>query len=490
MNSPYTCVDLFSGCGGLSLGLKQAGFEVKLAVEKSPMAGETYYHNFIQPIHDPEEWRLHHEELSAETQAKSGLVIRELADVLASDEILSWLRESEIDLVAGGPPCQGFSLAGRRNPNDVRNQLPWQFLTFVEKIRPKAVIIENVSGMRHAFRKHGAVSPFDELRIALSETGSGYAVQPMLLNAMHFGAPQNRQRVFLVAVRNDLVAEKFVDPYGNTWNSALDSPDVTVLGKRPFLAPKRTHFDLVGEPQHLTVRDAISDLLDHSYNEEGPVSEYAREMRSDTRFLKAAFDGGLDNNEPTSHVRRRHSEHVKERFRLYQFFSRASIHSGVLSIPKKADISAYARRKMMLEAISGVEYPVSNRDGTILAKDQRAMMRLLNKLATKKHSQRALKWRDPSPTVVSLPDDYVHPSEPRIPTVRELARFQSFPDAFKFRSKETTGAHRRRLEVPQYTQVGNAVPPRLAKALGDRLHAVLRTATREVETTEESIAVA
>lgn len=490
MNSPYTCVDLFSGCGGFSLGLKQAGFEVKLAVEKSSMAGETYYHNFIQPIRNPEEWRHHHEDLSAEVQAKSGLIIRELADVLASDEILSWLRASEIDLVAGGPPCQGFSLAGRRNPNDVRNQLPWQFLSFVEKVRPKAVIIENVSGMRYAFGKHGVMSPFDELKVALSETGPGYAVQPMLLNAMHFGAPQNRQRVFLIAMRNDLVDKNLMDSYGDTWSSALDSPNVTTLGKRPHLAPKRTHFDVDGETQHLTVRDAISDLLGHSYDEKGPVSEYAREMRLDTRFLKAAFDRHRDENGPTSHVKRRHSEHVKERFRLYQFFSQASIHSSVLSIPKKVDISAYARRKMMLEAISGVEYPVSNRDGTILAKDQRAMMRLMNKLATKKHSQRALKWRDPSPTVVSLPDDYVHPSQPRIPTVRELARFQSFPDAFQFRSKETTGAHRRRLEVPQYTQVGNAVPPRLAKALGARLHAVLRIATREVESTKESIAVA
>jgi DNA (cytosine-5)-methyltransferase 1 len=74
---------------------------------------------------------------------------------------------------------------------------------------------------------------------------------------------------------------------------------------------------------------------------------------------------------------------------------------------------------------------------------------------------------------VSLPDDFVHPVEPRVPTVRELARFQSFPDSFEFRAKETTGAHRRRFEVPQYTQVGNAVPPLLARALGVHLHAIL-----------------
>ena len=99
-------------------------------------------------------------------------------------------------------------------------------------------------------------------------------------------------------------------------------------------------------------------------------------------------------------------------------------------------------------------------------------------LATKKHSQRALRWDMPSYTVLSLPDDFVHPLHPRTLTVRELARFQSFPDNFIFRSKVTTGGPKRKTEVPQYTQVGNAVPPKLAKAIGFRISSVLQSASK------------
>ena len=95
------------------------------------------------------------------------------------------------------------------------------------------------------------------------------------------------------------------------------------------------------------------------------------------------------------------------------------------------------------------------------------------RLDTRKHTQRVVPAGAPAPTVVTLPDDYVHPVENRIMTVRELARFQSFPDWFEFRSKETTGSHRRKVEIPQYSQVGNAVPPLMAQAIGELLVNVL-----------------
>lgn len=488
--SPLTCVDLFAGCGGLSLGLKQAGFDVKLAVEKSPMAGETYFHNFIRPIEDPSEWLHSHGGLTVEDQARTGLVVRELADVLTSKEVISWLRESEIDLVAGGPPCQGFSQAGRRNPDDARNQLPWQFLSFIEKVEPKAVIIENVSGMRHDFLKRRAKSPFNDLRVALAETGPGYVVQPMLLNAMHFGAPQNRPRVFLVAVRMDLVDPETLYISRETWDSSLDASHVSVLHQRPHLAPLRSHFNGDDMPQHLTVRDAISDLCAVGYRDNCQLSDFALEMRTDQRFLKAGPGRQAVRSGPRNHVLRQHSEQVAERFRLYQFFREAGIHASLLSIPRKADVSNYMRRKLMFERLSGVGYPVRGGDGKVLAQDQRGLVRLLTKLSTNKHSQRALSWHKPAPTVLSLPDDFVHPSEPRIPTVRELARFQSFPDAFEFRSTETTGSHRRRFQVPQFTQVGNAVPPRLARAIGERLREVLTASSAAEDTKGEAGAVA
>lgn len=420
MGSPLTCIDLFAGCGGLSLGLKQAGFEVKLAIEKSPMAGETYCHNFIQPVWEPEEWRRFHEDLSVEEQARSGLVVRELSEVLNSKPILSKLRDAEIDLVAGGPPCQGFSLAGQRNPRDVRNKLPWQFLEFVDAVRPKAVIIENVSGMQSNFRKHRASSPFDGLRIALAETSPGYAVQPMLLNAMHFGVPQHRPRVFLVAVMKTMAIDLDMNFTSDTWDSTFDSPHLVERHTRPFLAPRRTHFDVDGELGHLTVGDAIPDLLDTGYKPGEPGSDFAAEMRSDKAFLKAATPTDADIDCPANHVLRRHSDRVRKRFQLYQFLRREGIHPQVLAIPTKTGISERERRSMMHEALENVSYPVSLENGPVLARNKSAMVRLINKLATKKHSQVALSPLEPAPTVMALPDDFVHPTLPRIPTVREL----------------------------------------------------------------------
>ena len=112
----------------------------------------------------------------------------------------------------------------------------------------------------------------------------------------------------------------------------------------------------------------------------------------------------------------------------------------------------------------------------MIAQTKKELVEVIMQLGTKKHSQRPLNWNSQSPTVVSLPDDYVHPDDPRTLTVREMARFQSFPDAFEFRAKETTGSLRRRFEVPQYTQVGNAVPPKMAKAVGAAIKAALDTA--------------
>jgi DNA (cytosine-5)-methyltransferase 1 len=93
----------------------------------------------------------------------------------------------------------------------------------------------------------------------------------------------------------------------------------------------------------------------------------------------------------------------------------------------------------------------------------------LDEFKTRKHSQRVLDLNLPSPTVVTAPDDFIHPTEPRVLTVREFARIQGFPDAFEFRSKVTTGGLHRRHEVPQYSQVGNAVSPFVATAIGRRL---------------------
>lgn len=429
----FKYIDLFAGCGGLSLGLDRCGFKSILAVEKSDMAAETYFHNFIEPIKDINSWK----EFSAvETpvikQAQKGLVIKELEKVLECDELIDNLKAQDIDLIAGGPPCQGFSLAGRRDPKDKRNMLPWQFLDLVEKLDPKAVVLENVSGIRQNFKKHNADSPFEQLRIALSDIG--YVVQPVLLNAMYYGVPQHRPRVMLIGLRSDIASKLGISSSEEIWKSEYSFE--TSLD-RPDLAPLATH----NEKQFLTVQDAFKGLRKTTIN----------------------------------HNKRNHADQVISRFRLYQYLRDNGIPTRVLNIAAASETDAVKLFEIK-KFLNGANFPAISPDGTKIADDIDQLAELILLLATKKHSQRPLELQKPSPTVVTLPDDYVHPTEPRTLTVREMARLQSFPDDFEFRGKETTGGLKRRVEVPQYTQVGNAVPPLMAEAVGRMLFDILEKA--------------
>ena len=463
-------IDLFAGCGGLSLGLEKAGFALALAVEKSDMAAETFFHNFVERISDPDDWKKYSASSTpVKEQTARKLVVKELADVLKDVELLGDLNSQDIDLLAGGPPCQGFSLAGRRNPEDIRNQLPWQFLEVVKAVEPKAVLVENVSGMNQDFRKHGRSSPFNDLRIALAETGSGYIVQPMHLNAMHFGVPQHRPRVFVVGIRTDIADRLDLTASEEMWRSEYDETPSSRFTQRPSLAPMATHFGNA----ILTVSSAISDLGRHGYNRKRKLSEFAREMRADKFWGVCVREQGGPTRKLENHVLRRHAPHTQARFRVYQYLRDQGVHPRVIAVPKSEELTKKGKRITIVAALGNAKFPARAPDGTEIAREIPELVDLIMELGTKKHSQRPLKWDAPSPTVVSLPDDYVHPNEPRTLTVRELARFQSFPDSFEFRAKESTGSMRRRFEVPQYTQVGNAVPPKLAEAVGRHLWSVL-----------------
>ena len=470
MPAPFTYVDLFAGCGGLSLGLEQAGFKLALAVEKSPMAAETFFHNFIDRITDQSAYdSFASDATTVEEQAKRGLVVKELAAVLACKPVLQRLKAEGIDLVAGGPPCQGFSLAGRRNPDDIRNKLPWQFLEFVEAVEPRAVIIENVAGMNQNFKKHGRESPFDQLRLALMDTGPGYEVQPVRLNAMHFGAPQHRPRVMLLGLRKDVADRRAFRGSEQVWISDYNRRDRLPFQPRPEIAPATTHLD----KDILTVADAIKDLTRTGYSRRSSISEFAKEMREDTSWMPSHIQVAHKRGKLSNHTLRKHANHIETRFRLYQYLKVEDIPAKVMGIPKLIEIPEDARRLKVAQALEGASIPARAPVRTVISQSMEELVDTFMQLGTKKHSQRALFWTKPSPTVVSLPDDYIHPLEPRTLTVRELARFQSFPDSFEFRAKETTGSLRRRVEVPQYTQVGNAVPPKMAKAVGLAVKAML-----------------
>lgn len=446
-------VDLFSGCGGLSLGIERAGGDLLLAVEKSDMAARTLYHNFFQPVLHPDDWKTYLKH-PLELQAKHGVAVSELGRVLENDGLMDGLAAEELDLVVGGPPCQGFSLAGRRNPDDVRNKLPWEYLAFVERTSPKAVVIENVVGMSHRFST-AEDSAFSQLQQALRETGAGYEVQGVAVNAVHYGAPQSRPRLMIIGLRRDIAAAKGILSTGDLWRSTfLDEMSSSFV---PPLAPQPT----VRRQEAPTVADAIADLQSvlpevHSARTEAFRSQI---RTKETWGLPAAPHGhsGPGNQSP-----RRHGPKTQDRFRLYQWMRDNSIPPRMLT-----DLArGLTTDDEALHRMKNTEFPAVALDGVKIAEDKHEILLEMKRLATRKHSQKALNWNDQAPTVVTLPDDYVHPSVPRIFTVRELARFQGFPDDFEFQGKETTGSLRRRVEVPQYSQVGNAVSPFLAHAVG------------------------
>jgi DNA (cytosine-5)-methyltransferase 1 len=418
----FTYVDLFSGCGGLSLGIESSGGKLILAVEKSAMAAETFSFNLLPNI-AVNDWSAYCESPSL-FQIESGLLVKPISDLLAEPRKLRELRLGGIDAVVGGPPCQGFSLAGRRNQSDERNILPWQFLEVVEALNPKIVVIENVVGMRHNF-KGGKHSPFDELAVALGASGEGYVVQKVMANALHYGAAQSRPRLLLIGLRSDLANQKNVVVDQKIWESNFkDKMDEAV----PMLAPPPT---TTFAGQH-TVRNALSDLLGAGQ------TDFLKKLNRSFPFLPQRR--GLKNNE-----KRNHTDRSKTRFALYHLLAMNSLPLGLI-----------------------------NYNGRTLAFNAEMLLDLFNEFKTHKQSQRVVQLDRPSPTILTSADDFIHPIEERVFSVRELARMQGFPDDFQFQSKATTGGLNRRYEVPQYSQVGNAVSPFLSKEIGHLINRVLQ----------------
>ena len=451
-------VDLFSGCGGLSLGIERAGGQLVLAVEKSDMAARTFCHNLIRDASDALQWE-RYVASDENNQIASRLLVRELGVLLENTAAIKKIRSNGLDLVVGGPPCQGFSLAGRRNPSDIRNELPWQYLKFVEATGPRAVVIENVVGMDRSFAR-GEASSFRQLQQALAETGDGYVVQGVHVNAVHYGAPQHRPRLMIIALRADVAAEHGVTTTGETWRSTFVDQ---IEGDIPALAPRPTK--LMAEME--SVGHAVGDLTARG--------------SADIDARSAAYVGSLSKDfwpgrnqataEVRNHVRRKHGERTTQRFRFYQYLSQNGLDQRLLS--HAARLPEGDSKLLLKHRLLEAPLPAIAPDGVCLAKTLDELVEFAHGLATKKHSQKVLRWREPARTVVTLPDDYVHPIEPRIFTVREMARFQGFPDHFEFLGKETTGSDRRRFEVPQYSQVGNAVSPWLALAVGRKMSDLL-----------------
>jgi len=397
--------DAFAGCGGLSLGLMQAGLEGRFAIEHDKFAFETLSANllskdsrfkFVWPRWLPKE------------PIAVATLLRDYKPQLQS-------LGGKIDLLVGGPPCQGFSCAGRRKHDDPRNKLFASYLRIVDSLRPRAVLIENVRGFTMDFDPDASVRNYStKLRKKLSAT---YDVFERLIDLSQFGVPQRRTRYFLLALEPGLCEG---DPF-----------DLLIERLPSFLRSLRLKAPVSSWA-------AISDL-EISLGGKQPSTETAgfeeiKYTKALTHFQKLMGSGG---GVPGDLRLARHSAHIADRFQEIINLSHAD-----------------------------------GRLNTSISDDVRARFGL---------SKKALRVLDPdrpAPTITSLPDDLLHYREPRVLTVRENARLQSFPDWFSFKGKYTTGGHLRKKEVPRFTQVANAVPPLVARAIGEMLGDLLGASSR------------
>ena len=529
-------IELFAGAGGLSLGLETAGFELLLANELSPMASETFAFNHldidltsrIESV-DKVHWissQYHRSELKKRLRESpieaTGLSEKHFSDLLESsfnnntlrrsllvgsiidlNQILSdypqfanklkkGLGDGEVDLVSGGPPCQSFSLAGLREHTNLRNQLPWEFAKFVGIVKPKIALLENVTGILRAFKTNGE-EYYAWYEVAKAFAEIDYIPLCLHVNAKYSGVAQNRPRFIMIALRRDICVSfikksddqnlislftdslSFVDNIDPN-NNKVKNLKYWDIEKNPelFESGILSELKIRTSSSLVSVSKAIGDLSNNPEKE----SEYVHTINSS--FINRY---GKSISKHTNHELRNNSPRVKARFRLYQIINE-------LTKLDAKNIQAYLRsnseKEFPLEAFKKLQdFWVLDTDGRrINNPDTDTVVNIANKLFTKKQTQKALLKDKPAPAALSIPDDCCHykdtESELRTLTVREMARIQSFPDWYQIRSKVTTGGKMRKFEVPQYTQIGNAVPPLLGLALGKVCSRIILDTEREV----------
>lgn len=404
MEKKYTYIDLFAGCGGLSLGLHNSGWQGLFAIEKSKDAFETLKHNLINKKNhfDWPLW-LEKKEHNINTILKSK--ITELQNL-----------RGKVDLVTGGPPCQGFSTAGKRNEEDKRNGLIKSYIKFIKLVQPKIIFFENVRGFTMEFDKNKSKGKKYSDYVINELDNANYNVHSEIIDFSQFGIPQKRCRFILVGVRKDV--------FKNKKDSSTKFFDKIKTNREAFLISKNLSINV-------NLEDAISDLLMKHGTAISPdtksfkAGKYADSIGAYQSYLRGGIEKGVIAD---SHRFVNHTEVVKERFKY------------ILSISKK--------NKNISDAIK-------------------------DKYNLKKRTLVPLDGKSQSPTITTLPDDYIHYCEARILTVREYARIQSFPDNYEFKGKYTTGGKRRVLEVPRYTQIGNAIPPLFGEQSGIILKTLL-----------------
>lgn len=352
----YKVLDLFCGCGGISEGYALAGFDIVGGIDFNEYAIETFKHNFKKAqVHN--------------------IDITNFPDSQIDEEY------GDVDVIVGGPPCQGFSSANRwqKEMDDPRNKLFFEYIRFVQRIHPKVIMIENVRGL--LTRDEGyAINRIKEIL-----GGEEYNITYQVLDASNYGVPQNRKRAIIIGVRRD-----YKDIYFD--------------------------FESIKNQPKTTVDDAIGELYAF---EEMPDGKKTIETPADTtlrKFLRTKDNSILDQD---------------------IVYPAQKVQDRIKHVPQGGNW------KDVPEEL----WPTNRKN---------------------RHSS-AYKRLDPKTQSCTIDtgnahSNYFHPIYDRIPTIRESARLQSFPDSFEFQGPRGS----------KYRQIGNAVPPLLAKAIADAIMKILK----------------
>lgn len=383
-------VDLFAGAGGLSCGLEMAGFQPVLANELVEQYANTYKEN----------------------HPNTEVVVGDVREVCERNlKKLLGLKVGELDLLAGGPPCQGFSVnAPIRTLDDSRNHLFKDFLRVAATLKPKAVLIENVPGIVQLGKGTVVEQIYKELE------SLGYIVSHRILFAGHYGVPQMRFRTIFIGIRKKKgVTVEFPEPEYNAKAVAnFSGAKELCISVPPLFAATLK--------DHTSVWDAISDLPEIESGSKNGSLKYATKAKSD--FQKIVRNGA----------------------KTVENHSCANL------------------GKVNLERLKHIPQGGSWRDipyELLPAGLQRARRSDHTKRYGRLHPDALCS------TVLTKCDphwgSFFHPTQDRVISVREAARIQSFPDHYKFTGSITQ----------QYEQVGNAVPPLMAKAIGDQIRQLI-----------------
>ncbi|PYZ95350.1 DNA (cytosine-5-)-methyltransferase [Salipaludibacillus keqinensis] len=363
----YKVFDFFSGCGGFSKGFELAGFDIVFANDIWEKASITYKKN----------------------HPNTPFLLKDIKSLSSKD--ISKVYNGSPDVIIGGPPCQGFSLAGLRKIDDERNELYKEYVRMVASFKPKMFVMENVPGL--VKRANGYF--FEKIKSDFMEIG--YNVECKILKAADFGVPQIRQRAFFIGSLNNEFPINFPTP------THYDPFETTLFSE--------------GMNKYVTLGNAISDLplLPDSDYLGDEIQEYVSLPQNEYQAFMRENSYAIYN-----HIATNHNEKTREIIAL---------------VPEGKNFKSLPE-----------EFKETRKFNV-------AFTRLDSKV--------------PSHTVDTGHRHHFHPWQNRVPTVRESARIQSFSDDFIFLGTKTS----------QYTQVGNAVPPLLAKVVGKSVLSSLKKVT-------------